>query len=487
MPSSRAPVEPLGKVRTKIVATVGPASRDRAILRAMIEAGVDVFRLNAAHGTHDEHTAAVEAIRKVTAEMGRVLGLLLDLGGPKLRLGPVAGGEIESQLGEEFILTSRPSGRDDPHELTCTYRELPRDLSPGDLVLFADGAVAMEVTQAGADSARLVVTQAGRLRSGQGVNLPDVDLRVKALTDKDLVDLDWAVTHGVEYVGLSFVRSAADVAWLRRELLARGGRAKIVAKIEKPQAVAELDAILAETDVVMVARGDLGVEMDVARVPAVQKQVIAACHKARVPVITATQMLNSMESSPQPTRAEASDVFNAVLDGTDALLLSGETAIGRFPVEAVAMMSRIAAEAERLLPAGRVELGPPPATKVGWIQPTTEAVVEAASLASRRLNAALLVVATHTGRTALALSKHRHPTPTLALADAPEVARAMSLYWGVTPVQVPDISDGARAMAFALDWARAQNLVARGDRVVLLRGTVPGNPVHNALFVQEVE
>jgi pyruvate kinase len=262
-----------------------------------------------------------------------------------------------------------------------------------------------------------------------------------------LRDLDWTARSGVEYVGLSFVRGAADVTWLRQELADRGSRARIVAKIEKPQAVAALEAIVAEADAVMVARGDLGVEMDVAVVPAIQKRIIAACHRARVPVITATQMLNSMETSSRPTRAEASDVFNAVLDGTDALMLSGETAIGSYPVEAVATMSRIAAEAEALLPAGRVEQGP--SSRRGWITPITEGVVDAASLACRRLDAKLLVVATHSGRTALALSKHRHPTPTLALTYSTEVSRSMSLYWGVTPVHFPEITDVEQALAFA--------------------------------------
>ena len=252
---------------------------------------------------------------------------------------------------------------DDPHQLTCTYRELPHDLKTGDAVLFADGAVVMVVTRSDAAGARMKVTLAGRLRSQQGINLPGAALSVKALTDKDLRDLDWTARNPVEYVGLSFVRHADDIIRLREELARRGSRARIVAKIEKPQAVENLDAIVAQADAVMVARGDLGVEMDVARVPAIQKQVIAACHRARIPVITATQMLNSMETSSRPTRAEASDVFNAVLDGTDAVMLSGETAVGQYPVEAVATMSRIAIEAESLMfahiPGGRADPGRP--------------------------------------------------------------------------------------------------------------------------------
>jgi len=481
------------KGRTKIVATVGPASRSPEVLGGMIEAGADVFRLNFSHGTHADHDAARVAIRRAADAAGRIVGILQDLGGPKIRLGPIPGDAVECRLGEAFTLVADRSG-DDPRQLTCTYRELAHDLKAGDPVLFADGAVAMRVLDAEGGRARLDVTLPGRLKSQQGLNLPGAALRVEALTAKDLRDLDWSARNAVDYVGLSFVRRAADVARLRRELEARGLAARIVAKIEKPEALEDLGAILAEADAEMVARGDLGVEMDVARVPAAQKQIIAACAGARMPVITATQMLNSMETSSRPTRAEASDVFNAVLDGTDAVMLSGETAIGLYPVEAVATMSRIVAVAAAFDPgtfpsavARRANELLTAQARTVRVLPITEGVVEAASLVCRRLNAALLIVITHSGRTALALSKRRHPTPTLALCPAPEVARALSLYWGVTPIHVPDIeADGEHALAFAQDWARARHLVAPGDRIVLVRGTLPGNPVHNAILVQEV-
>ena len=490
-------IELHARVRTKIVATVGPASSDPAVLRELAGAGVDLFRLNFSHGTHEDHAATLAAIRAIGEADGRAIGVLQDLGGPKIRLGLIPGDEVECRLGDEFTLvTERASA--DPHELTCTYRDLPHDLLPGDSVLFADGAVAMQVAEAGDGRARLTVTLAGRLRSKQGINLPGAALNVKALTEKDLLDLDWTASHPVEYVGLSFARRASDVSWLRDELAARGIRARIVAKIEKPQAVDDLEAIIGETDAVMVARGDLGVEMDVALVPAIQKRVIAACNRARVPVITATQMLNSMETSSRPTRAEASDVFNAVLDGTDAVMLSGETAIGQYPVEAVSTMSRIVVEAEKLLLAGGPEAASTQAAASnpretitarghgGWITPVTQGVVEAASQVGRRLGAALVVVATRSGRTALALSKQRHAAPIVALTDKPAIAREMSLYWGVSPVHFPEIADPERVMAYVLDWARARDLVARGDRVILVQGTIPGNPAHNAMLVQEV-
>jgi pyruvate kinase len=485
--------ERLGKVRTKIVATVGPASRSPAVLREMIEVGVDVFRLNFSHGTQDEHSATLAMIREVAAASGRMIAVLQDLGGPKIRLGSIPGDTVECHKDEEFMLVADRTS-DDPHQFTSTYRELPHDLKAGDAVLFADGAVAMVVIRSDTAGARMRVTLAGRLRSQQGINLPGTALSVKALTDKDLRDLDWTGRNPVEYVGLSFVRHAYDIIRLREELARRGSRARIIAKIEKPQAVANLDAIVAQSDAVMVARGDLGVEMDVARVPAIQKQVIAACHRARIPVITATQMLNSMETSSRPTRAEATDVFNAVLDGTDAVMLSGETAVGQYPLEAVKTMSRIVFEAETLMFAhpevasilGGPVVGQEPG-RAGWVQPITACVIEAASQVCRRLSAALLVVVTHSGRTALALSKLRHATTNLALTDDAEIARAMALYWGVSPVHCPAITEGEEALSIALEWARSRELIARGDRLVLVQGTVPNNPSHNAMFVQEVE
>ena len=472
-PSDAHPLkpEPPGQVRTKIVATVGPASNTDERLRDLMEAGVDVFRLNFSHGTQDEHSRVVEAIRRVSDESGRNIAVLQDLGGPKLRLGPIPGDAVECRLGDEFSLV-RDRTADDPRQLTCTYRALVDDLKVGDVVLFADGTVAMDVTHVEPGRARLIVTLGGKLRSKQGINLPNADLRLEALTDKDLADLDWTAKHGVEYVGLSFVRRAADVERLRDELKKRGCHSRIVAKIEKPQAVDDLDAIIAASDAVMVARGDLGVEMDVARVPAIQKRIISACHRARIPVITATQMLNSMENSNRPTRAEATDVFNAVLDGTDAVMLSGETAVGQYPIEAVETMSRIVREAEAYLAEGGAEVYPrthlAADRAAGHVPETTEAIVEAASLACRRLPAKLLVVSSHSGRTALAVSKSRNATPTIAFGHDAATARAMALYWGVTPLVAPaEMDDVEHTLNFAIDWARARGLVAPGrDRLV---------------------
>jgi pyruvate kinase len=500
--------EQFGKVRTKIVATVGPASTDPQVLRQMIEAGVDVFRLNFSHGTHEIHTTTLETIRRIAAETETQIAVLQDLCGPKIRLGQVIGGVVDCDHDAEFVLVNERTQDDDAHCLTSTFRNLADDLDVGQSVLFADGTVAMDVVARGSGWARLKVTLPGHIRSNQGINVPRAGLSVDALTEKDLDDLAWTAAHDVDYVGLSFVRRAEDIAALRRELERRGSGAKIIAKIEKPQALANLDAIISEADAVMVARGDLGVELDVVRVPAIQKQIIDACHRARVPVITATQMLNSMETSSRPTRAEASDVFNAVLDGTDAVMLSGETAVGEYPVEAVAMMSKIASEAEALMfsefrngapwtwsvanwPGAAVPDSHGSAehhgvARAGRVQPITESVVEAASLISRRLSAALLVVATASGRTALVLSKHRNSAPTVALANDEQTARAMALYWGVTPLPRPALSNRDELRAFVLDWCLQKGLIKPGDRIVGIRGSRSDDPTHNEIVVLEV-
>jgi pyruvate kinase len=477
----------LPPIRTKIVATVGPASRAPAILRQLIETGVNVFRLNFSHGTHEGHSAILADIQTISWEMGRHVGVLQDLCGPKMRLGSIAGDLVECPLGEEFTLVVERSS-DSPRELTCSYCELPSDLKPGETVLFADGTVAMTVITADSKRARLKVTLPGRLRSRQGLNLPGSELAVNSLTDKDLHDLDWAARHAteVQFVGLSFVRSPEDVAWLRRELAARKCHAKIIVKIEKPQAVRQLEEIVAATDGVMVARGDLGVEMDVQRVPAIQKRVIALCNHTHRPVITATQMLNSMEHSSRPTRAEASDVFNAILDGTDAVMLSGESAVGEYPVTAVATMRQICAEAEAYLKTREQPARVAHASLAGLVEPINEAAVDAACLATTRLDAPLIVVATESGRTAMALSNRRPPATILALTRTEQISRFLTLCWGVTSVVAADLSSPEYELAFAIEWARTRNLVQPGQHVVLLRGEMSGQAKTRGVLIRKV-
>jgi pyruvate kinase len=482
-----ADFDTLPSIRTKIVATLGPASRSPAVLRKLLDAGAKVFRLNFSHGTHDEHSAILADIRTLSRECGRHVAVLQDLCGPKMRLGPIPGDLVECPLGEEFTLAMDRSS-DSPCELTCTYRELPNDLKPGETVLFADGTVAMSVIEVASGRARLRVTLPGRLRSRQGLNLPGSDLAVKSLTEKDLHDLDWTARQGsdVQFVGLSFVRGPEDVRWLRNELAARKCHARIVVKIEKPQAVRHLETIVGAADGVMVARGDLGVEVDVQRVPAIQKRVVALCNRTHRPVITATQMLNSMEHSSRPTRAEASDVFNAVLDGTDAVMLSGETAVGDYPILAVAMMRQICAEAEKHVKASGRSAQAAPATLSGFVNPATEAMVDAGCLATERLDAPLIVVATDSGRTALALSNRRPAATILALTRTEQVARALALCWGVTPLVAPEQLQAERELPFAIDWALERRLVQPGQYVMLLRGVMPGQGKHRALMAIKV-
>ncbi len=496
--------ELIGRVRTKIVATVGPACAHKEKLRALARAGVDVFRLNFSHGAYEEHAAVLDSIREVEREEGIHLAVLQDLCGPKIRLGRLVGGTITCDYNDEFTLVTHPPGDENPRWFSSTYHTLADDLEVGQAVLFADGNVGMVVVERGPGWARMRTTLPGVLRSNQGINVPGGGLSVAALTEKDLADLDWTATHEVDYIGLSFVRHADDVIQLRGELEKRGIKARIIAKIEKPQALDNLHAIIAETDAIMVARGDLGVELDVTRVPAAQKYIVDACHHARVPVITATQMLNSMETSSRPTRAEASDVFNAVLDGTDAVMLSGETAIGLYPVEAVSTMSRIAAEAEDLLfsrlkggGAWTWSLPESPSidrgllradlvAKAGRVQPVTESVVEAASMITRKLRAAMMAVSTHSGRTALVLSKQRNASPTLALAYDIQTARAMGLFWGVTAVLMPSVPPGSAVRAWVIEWCRERGLLKSGDIVVGIRGSSPEDPTHNEIVVFDV-
>jgi pyruvate kinase len=320
------------------------------------------------------------------------------------------------------------------------------------------------------------------------VNLPGSELAVKSLTGKDLHDLDWTARHteDVQFVGFSFVRSPEDVAWLRRELEARKCPAKVVVKVEKPQAVRHLEAIVGATDGVMVARGDLGVEMDVQRVPAVQKRVIGLCNRTHRPVITATQMLNSMEHSTRPTRAEASDVFNAVLDGTDAVMLSGETAVGEYPVETVAIMRQICAEAEAYLTSGARPADGRTASLAGYVEPITEATVDAACLIAQQLDAPLIVVATDSGRTALALSNRRPAAAILALTRTEQVARTLAVCWGVTSVVQPEPATAEQDLAFAVEWAKGRRILHPGQHVVLLRGHIPGHDRSRAVLAREV-
>jgi pyruvate kinase len=449
--------------KTKIVATVGPACLSYDALRQLAEAGVDVFRLNFAHADHQTLTEVVQSVRSLADELNRPIGLLGDLSGPKIRLGELPAEGLEVDRGSRIAFHRQPQ----PGGLSSSYDGLIDDLDVGDPVLLADGTVALRVVEKTEDSATCLVEHAGLLRSRQGINLPGVKLKLPSLTEKDVSDLQWAVSQNLDFVGLSFVRSPDDIRQLRSRIAGQAAEHSpcIVAKIEKPEAVERIDEILPETDAVMVARGDLGVEMDIVRVPTIQKRIIRACNRHRVPVITATQMLDSMEENNRPTRAEASDVANAVLDGSDAVMLSGETAIGRYPLRSVEIMSRIAREAEALVEP-RTEL-PVGLTSRNTATQITRAVTLGAMHAAEQLDAALIVIVSRSGKSALAVSELRSPAPIVALTDDQGVARQLCLAWGVTPI-VSNVREAttSQLIRFVETWARDRGLVQTGQQIV---------------------
>jgi len=476
-------------VKTKIIATVGPASDSAGQLRQLAKAGVDVFRLNFAHGEPDWRQRLVKDIRSLSTELGRPIAILGDLAGPKIRLGILPDAGIACGVGDRFEFV-RQADAGNPARLTTTYAGLIDDLRQDDRVLLADGTVSMRVVEKppGGDRVVCVVEQPGTIRSKQGVNLPGAALNVPSLTEKDRADLAWALEHELDYIGLSFVSSADDVRQLRNLINARApnGSPQIVSKIERMEAVAQLDRILDETDAVMVARGDLGVEVDMARVPILQKRIIRLCNQHRIPVITATQMLDSMQSNELPTRAEASDVANAVLDGSDAVMLSAETAVGEHPAQAVSMMSRIVYEAERLV-ATAMQADPHSGERTRALQ-VTEAVTLGAGTAAEHLEADLIVVATHSGRTAMAISKQRSPVPILALTDNAHVARRMCLYWGVKPLHTDVVHKPPRELLrFAVTWGKRHKVLESGSRLVLVGSSNWSDEGHDLMLVHAVE
>jgi pyruvate kinase len=472
-----------GKSRTKIVATVGPACSDPLALGRLIDAGVDVFRLNMAHGTLDSHGAAIATIRALSAERGRPVAVLVDLSGPKIRLGELPGGKIECRQGEEYRFV-RGEASEQPGELVTSYDKLVDELDIDDRVMIADGSVGMRVIAREPNVAVCRVTQPGLIRSRQGVNLPGVKLSTPAMTPDDREHAIWAARQEVDFVGLSFVRAPQDIEQLKQLLREHQSSARAIAKIEKPEALVHLEAIIRAAGGVMIARGDLGVEIDIARVPLVQKEIIAACRRLQKPVITATQMLDSMQVSSRPTRAEASDVANAILDGADACMLSGETAIGKYPVAAVEMMNRIAVVTESsLLHQDHVY---PESEAAEGLHPVTEAVVHGASIMAHQLDARLLVVASRSGATALALAKQRNIVPAVGVSELRGTLRQMCLYWGITPL--PGLGEGGAAELIeqVVAWGRQRQLLASGDRLVVVSGTQTRVSGHNLVMVHQI-
>jgi len=453
--------------RTKIIVTLGPASSDPAMVAALIDAGVDVFRINFSHGTHTGHEKTFNTVRDCASASGRYIAIMQDLQGPKLRTGKTAGGEpVELVAGQRFVLTTRdvPGTSDCVH---ADYTELPRDARAGMRILLADGAIELEVESVVDQDVECRVVNGGRLASRQGIHLPDTKVLLPALTEKDRSDLEFGLDLGVDYVALSFVRHAEEMQTLRELLRDHGGHACTVAKIEKPQALDEIDAIVAASDAVMVARGDLGVEIPPERVPQVQKSLIAKCNDAGVPVITATQMLESMIKNPRPTRAEASDVANAIYDGTDAVMLSGETAVGAYPLETVRMMGRIAERADAAI-AGRCT--PSRRISAGNIN-VPDAVGRATFTAASDIGAKLILCFTMSGFTARLIARYRPPVPIIAATQSEDVCRSLALCWGVRSIIVPPVSDTDEMVVTVERTLVERGLAQPGDSVVFTAGT----------------
>ncbi len=469
--------------KTKIVCTLGPATDSAEGIAALIDAGMNVVRLNFSHGDRDDHRRTIRRIREVAKGRGREVGILQDLGGPKIRLGvlPDEGVQLEAKQTVELAVDD---GQAPPGTLPVGYPYLLEDVAAGETILLADGAAELEVTEVLRDRLRCRVVNGALLTSRKGVNLPQANLRIPAVTEKDLLDLEVGLDEGVDFVALSFVRHEDDLATVRERLIGMEHPPLLIAKIEKPQAVDRIGPIIEAVDGIMVARGDLGVEMPPEQVPVIQKKIIEAARRAGRPVITATQMLRSMVDSPRPLRAEASDVANAVFDGTDALMLSEETAIGSYPYEAVQMLHRVAMEAEAYI--GHKSWTTESISST--VPDITGAVSRAACKLADEIGAAAIVTATTSGNTARLIARHRPGPPVLGMTNSVAVARQLSLSWGVVPATTPETSDLAALGNALVSELSSQKLAIRGDHVVIAAGLPLGfSDSANVLRIHQLE
>jgi len=453
--------------KAKIVCTLGPSSSTPEIIDNLMGAGMDVARLNFSHGAAEEHAARVDAVRRASAKHEKSVAIVADLQGPKIRTGRLERGvPVQLHFGQKFTITTRKiTGTADG--VSTTFRELPHAVHKGDRILLSDGNIAMRVVKARGEEVLCQVENGGELRENQGINLPGVKLKTPSLTGKDRRDLAFALSLGVNYVALSFVRTARDVRTAKTAIRRLGADVPIIAKLEKPEAIDNLGEILAVADCVMVARGDLGVEMSPEKVPVVQKQIIMQARDELIPVITATQMLDSMQENPRPTRAEASDVANAIFDGSDALMLSGETAAGRYPLESVVMMDRIIREAE----ANAMQSLRPGRTGELLI---SETIAEAICHAAEELSMKAIAVFTETGGSARLVSKYRPPAQIVAFSPNQDTRRKMSLFWGVLPRSIARIHDVDKLATAAERRLKQEHVVKDGDIVGVIAGTPLG-------------
>ncbi len=460
---------------TKIVATIGPASSSPDILRKLIQAGMDVARLNFSHGDYNSHAAVISNLRTISEELNTPVTILQDLQGPKIRVGKMSGGEITLQIGDLVDLLPEEDFSNQPATIPIDYPYAAEEAKPGMQVLLADGLFEMVVTEVLGRSVRCQVIEGGILKSRKGVNFPNLNLRLPSLTEKDLNDLDFGLSQGVDWISLSFVRSAEDVQNIRRIIHNKGLNTPVIAKIEKPQAIEKLGEILDCVEGIMVARGDLGVELSAEKVPMLQKHIIENCNRRGLPVITATQMLESMIVEPRPTRAETSDVANAIIDGTDAVMLSGESAVGAFPVRAVETMSRIAGEVEDKI---TFKTYPPIGHDV------VQALIEAVNSISGVLHPRAIVVMTTTGHTAHVVAAQRPKAPVIAITTDLHVYHSLNLFWGIKPLLISGIPDTFEGLvAQAQNTMLDRNLVLDGDKILVLGG-VPSGKSRGANFIK---
>ena len=452
---------------SKIVCTIGPATRSPRMIRKLIEAGMDVARLNFSHGTHQEHAESFAMLREAAMKFQKPIAILVDLQGPKIRTGALAGGgTVLLRTGQKFVITTAKV-LGDTTRVNTTFHPLPRELKKGDRILLSDGLIELHVDKTSQTEVTCQVVNGGILGEHKGINLPGVKLHVPALTEKDRRDLRFAAAHGADYIAVSFVRHPEDIELAKSLVKRTNKKIPVVAKLEKPEAIENLDEILKASEGVMVARGDLGVEMSPERVPVVQKEIISRAREYRRPVITATQMLESMTENPRPTRAEASDVANAIFDGSDAVMLSAETATGKYPVESVGMMARIIEEAE----ASIHEFPRPASTERLKV---AETVAELVCHASRELHMKLIAVFTHSGFTARLVSRYRPLVPIIAFSPEAETRRRMALLWGVTARSIVDIKKIDGLAAVAEKRLTEERLVKKGDVIGIVAGTPMG-------------
>jgi pyruvate kinase len=474
----------INEARSKIVATIGPACNTVEALAELVNHGVDIFRINAAHGKQSDFERLLGMIREVRKRTGFQVAILLDLSGPKIRLGQLMQDPIDVEPGMQLTFV-RGEHAGQPDQMSSNYERLVDEVAIGNSIMLADGIISLEVIAKEANSFTCKVLTSGTIRSRQGINLPGVTLSVSAMLPEDVQNAIWAANNEIDFISLSFVRSSQDVLSLKNLIASLNSNALVIAKIEKREALKNLEEIVDAADGIMVARGDLGVEIDVAETPVAQKRIIEVCRDRLKPVIVATQMLESMHENRRPTRAEASDVANAILDGADACMLSGETAIGKYPIQAVDTMNRIMVHTEQMLK-GRSNEACLSCKSIDQVDAITSAVTYRASNIAEDIGAKLVVVASKSGSTAWVKAKQRNYTHTIGISDNEATLRRMCLFWGIMPLHVESMAKPQALIEHVIRWGKTSGLLSHGDRVVFVSGSGIYEKTHNLLVVHEV-